>query len=144
MKILIKFFITKVVFFMEDYLIDSSFLVALFLEGDVHHTEILNFFDDLSKGSIRFYVSHRVLEETATVLVYKGNKQICNKFIDFIENDMRFQLIEDNHQEELKFYRKQMNNRISFVDASLIYLANVFNLKILTLDKDLIKISKQF
>jgi predicted nucleic acid-binding protein len=122
------------------YLLDSSFLVALFLADDIHHQKILEVFDEFSKENVMFYVPCRIIEETSTVLTYKGNKNMSNKFIDFVEQDQRFLLIENNHSKELEFYRYQITQNISFIDASLIMIANDYSLEILSLDKQLMKI----
>jgi len=126
------------------YLLDSSFLVALFLEDDVNHDKVLSLFESFEKNKIMLYLLHRIIEETATVLTYKGNRKISNRFLDFIEKDIRFRIIENDHHEEISFYKKYITRNISFVDSSLVYQSNILDMNILTLDKELIKIARLF
>ncbi len=129
---------------MQKFLLDSSFLVALFLENDVHHEKVLNFFIAIPQHGVLFFVSQRVIEEVATVLTYKGGKNVSEKFLDFIDNDELFRILDNDHHNELDFYRNQILDNISFIDASLIYQSGLFDLEILTFDKELIKIAYSF
>jgi hypothetical protein len=64
-----------------------------------------------------------------------------NYFFDFIKNDDRILILEDNHNDEIEFYNK-LEYKISFIDSSLIFQSMKFNIPILSYDKELLNISK--
>lgn len=121
------------------YLIDSSVWVALFLSFDANHAKAQNLITALSGG---IYVSYGVISEVLTVLTYKHSKSQANSFIDYITDNADIILINDDFLEEVRFF-KNLDKKISFIDASLIYLSKKLNLTIVTLDKELGRIVKE-
>ncbi len=123
---------------MQQLLVDSSFFVSIFLDNDVNHIKSLDF---INNWKYIYYVTQRVIEETSTVITYKRSKMQSNYFFDFIKNDDRILILEDNHNDEIEFYNK-LEYKISFIDSSLIFQSMKFNIPILSYDKELLNISK--
>ena len=126
----------------NSYLLDSSLLVALFLDYDTFHNDASEIFDALRKQNSSFYVSHRVIEETSTVLTYKGSKEIGNKFLEYVFQTTDIIVIENNFFAEISFFQNHIQQSISFVDASLLYQAGTLHIQILSFDKQLLAIAK--
>lgn len=119
-------------------IIDSSVWVALFLDFDSTHKKASEIFSQI-EGSI--YLPYCVINEVATVLAYKHSKMQADSFLDFITDNEDIIIIGDEIANEINYYR-QIEKNISFTDAAIIYLAEKFNLLLITFDKQIIKIIK--
>ena len=47
------------------YVVDTSVLVARFLESDAHHSKVLAYWDNLEKGHCRFHIPALAIVESA-------------------------------------------------------------------------------
>ena len=122
------------------HLVDSSVWAALFLEKDSQHAKAAN---KIKRQRGTTYVPYCVANETATVLAYKHSKEQANRFLSFIENARDIEIVEDNFQEEVAFYKK-LNTRISFTDTVLILLSQKLGAELVTFDKQLERLAKRF
>ena len=122
------------------HLVDSSVWVGLYLSNDSLHQKAIALYESLPSQNV--FTTPRVIEETITVLAYKGSLPIALQFIKFI-NSQAVDIITMDHKQLLGFYLEQ-NKRISTVDASLIYLAKDKQLQLHTFDKQLQRIAKKF
>jgi len=120
-------------------LLDSSVWVALFLDFDTQHTKAERLFLKL-QGKI--YLPYCVVTEVTTVLAYKHSKEQANQFISFIEQNQDIELLDDIVAEEIRFY-KFLQARISFVDATLLFLSKKLNTRLVTFDQQLQRLSQQ-
>lgn len=114
--------------------------MALFLGFDTHHREAARIMEGVGDNSI--YLPYSIASETVTVLTYKHSKKQAEAFIDFVKSDVRIIFLNDDLVSELDFY-KTVRRRISFADASLIYLARTRGVSVVSFDKQLLgEISK--
>ena len=121
------------------YLIDSSVWVALFLDFDSQHKKAAKIFSQIDG---KMYMPYNVIVEVATVLTYKHSKKQADNFLEFIIDNKDIILIENQTLPEISFFKK-VNSRISFTDASLIFIAEKMNLTLITFDKQIIKVIKK-
>lgn len=120
-------------------LVDSSVLVALFLDFDTQHTKAERVWRQL-QGHI--YIPYCVANEVITILTYKHSKQQADKFIDFLAGVDEIEVIEDTFQREAEFYKK-LNARVSFTDAALILFSLRLQAGLITFDKQLERLAKK-
>jgi predicted nucleic acid-binding protein len=114
-------------------IIDSSVWIALFLDFDSQHEKAIKLMSTIDGVLI---VPYCVATEVITVLTYKHSVEQALGFISYIENNNDIELIENNIDEEIKFFQKKQK-KISFTDHSLWYLAKKHNAELLTFDKQL-------
>lgn len=117
--------------------IDSSVLVAIFLESDIHHVFCLSSFS----GSLDQYLMPiSVVHETATVLCYKSSKQQADKFLEFLKSASMFVVTEDTIRSQIGFFMN-IPDRISFTDTALLLLCKDHQASLRTKDIQLIKLA---
>lgn len=121
------------------HLVDSSVWVGLFLDFDVQHRKAVQLVHKL-KGVL--YIPYCVLNEVATVLVYKHSKAQADQFLDYIAQNRDIKLVSDSSKEEIRFYRT-ISHRISFTDAALLYLSETLDAELITFDRQLNRIAKK-
>ena len=121
------------------HLIDSSVWVALFLDFDANHKKAMEIFSQIND---KIYLPYCVISEVATVLTYKHSKEQANGFLEFISDNEDIVLINNEIKNEVDFYQ-EINKRISFTDASLVFLAEKFGLLLITFDKQIISLIKE-
>lgn len=119
--------------------LDSSVWVALFLDFDTQHKKAAYLFAGLT-GAI--YLPYCVISEVVTVLAYKHSKEQADSFITFIEHNKDIELIQDNAQKELEFY-KSLAARVSLTDSTLVLLSQNLNADLITFDKQLERLSRR-
>lgn len=117
-------------------IIDSSVWVALFLNFDINHQKSKALIEKLNRP---IFLPYSIVAEVATVLTYKHSKKQADNFIDYITGNQDIILINNDLNEELRFF-SSLSKRISFADASLIYLSQKLGAKIITFDKQLARI----
>lgn len=120
-------------------LVDSSVWVALFLDFDTQHAKAERIFARL-KGEV--YLPYCVANEVITILAYKHSKAQADRFIAFIEGNRDIALMNDDTIDELTFY-KSLAAKISFTDAALLLFSGKLKAKLITLDKQLERLSRE-
>ncbi len=113
---------------------DTSFLVAFYHEIDSNHQEAVSLMQKHEHEGL--LISDYVLGETATVLLYKKKLESSLKFIEMAEETESVKLLkfsEQDFQQILDTFRKQ-KHQLSFIDASVVYLARNMNLAVLCFD----------
>ncbi len=119
--------------------LDSSFLVALFHEGDTLHGQALEDARQFESRRERFVISDSVLGETATVLLYNADLIRSKAFIEYaLENYDLFLPQRDDLAQILDIFLQQ-KKEISVVDASVIFLARNLHGIPACYDKNLLK-----
>ena len=121
------------------YLIDSSVWVALFLKFDSNHKKAEEI---ISKLEGKIYLSYNIIVEVTSVLTYKHSKKQANNFLDYIEDNEDIILFENELKPEMEFFRK-IDQKISFVDISLVFLSKKLNLDLITFDSQMISLAKK-
>ncbi|MBI5051365.1 PIN domain-containing protein [Candidatus Micrarchaeota archaeon] len=118
-------------------LLDTSFLVAFFNEEDSQHQKALEDMKNVEK-EIQL-LSNYVALETATVLRNKKDLRLACDFLEGIraKDKLRiYTLNELDFEGTYKIFRNQKSS-LSFIDASIVYLALETNSKIATYDSDI-------
>ncbi len=119
-------------------IVDSSVWVALFLDFDTQHNQAQKLIQKLEN---LIYIPYCVVIETTAVLTYKHSKKQADQFLDYIRDNKDFKIIDDIALEEIEFFQK-LQQRISFVDAALIFLSLKLNARVVTLDRQLNRLAK--
>ncbi len=104
-------------------IVDSSALVALFIENDEHHPAALKGFTD--KTIPLFVIPDRILEETLNVLIYRLGIEFALNVLGKIKANQRFSILplsEVEHAEVLQTMGA-LRKKISFEDYLLVYLS---------------------
>lgn len=122
---------------MSRILVDSSYLIALFRKDDLNHSLAIENRDVLNNPC---FVTNLVISEVLTVLAMKTKDMELVKLAFNYIND-NFTLIKEFHTHNFNYnvfslftqYNHEKYN-LSFVDTSLVYLADVHGFKLLTLD----------
>lgn len=126
----------------QTYIIDSSYLLA-YLFPDEENSQVQLFFNKYKEQNIQLIASPMLPFEVingfqAGILTkrlnYKVALQLCKKFLE-----LPIQLRDVNF---LKVFKLSASHKMSFYDASYLYLAQSQNLPLLTLDKHLIPFSQ--
>ncbi len=102
-------------------IVDSSALVALFIENDEHHPAALKGFTD--KTVPLFVIPDRILEETLNVLIYRLGINFALTVLEKIKANQRFSvssLSQTEHAEVLETMAA-LRKKISFEDYLVIY-----------------------
>ncbi len=119
--------------------LDTSFLVALFNDEDSFHSKALSDFVEV-ENEIQL-ISDYIALETATVL---RNKKGLSAAVSFLNGIQATKKIEIHHFDTSEFQLiskifKEQVEQISFIDASVIYLAKQTNSTVATYDKGILK-----
>ena len=121
------------------HLVDSSVWVALFLDFDTQHHKAEQTIQKLT-GTI--YVPYCVIAEVTTILAYKHSKKLADNFIEYIHDNKDLKIINNEALDEMDFYTT-LPDKISFVDAALIFLSGKLDAKLVTFDKQLERVAKK-
>jgi predicted nucleic acid-binding protein len=119
-------------------IIDSSVWVALFLTFDTNHQKAKALIGKIARP---IFVPYSVVAEVTTVLAYKHSKKQADNFIDYINGNRDIILLNNDLNEELRFF-KTLKKRLSFTDASLMYLSQKLGVSMITFDKQLARALK--
>ena len=123
------------------YLLDSNLIIAYFRPSEDKYDTACQFIDPLESFAIHDYV----LAEVATVLQLREGHEVAKRAIDFLQSTegLRFlRLSQDELEMTLDLFLRQ-EDKISFVDASLLILGRERDLVLATLDQDLVKCGKK-
>ncbi len=122
-------------------IVDTSFLVALFIPEDELHEKALN---EIENNNIELIIPDRVIEETFTVMCYKKGLDYALDILEKlkINKDVIIRTINEEEFELIINLAKKLKKKLSFVDYVVIYLALNDRYKILCFDDQIIKIFK--
>jgi predicted nucleic acid-binding protein len=123
------------------YIFDSSFLLSLYILEDVNHKKALDIFATLPDNSI-FYINELTYIELLTVITYKKWFNFISKMKTFIQDSNTF-FINSWNLEYIRYF-EMLWKKISIVDISILYDSNKYDCKILSFDKEILKIEKKF
>ena len=117
----------------ESAVVDSSVLVALFIDGDSNHARA---YEIISMAAGHLYVPYIAVEETASILTYRLSKGLADQFITFIQNDARIVVVDSAVERDMETFLKT-HKRISFADISIMSVASHMGLRLITFDKQM-------
>lgn len=129
---------------MKTYIFDTSFLISLMDIDDINHKKSLDIVSDIEiwNNKNKFYINDIILNETYTVLNYKKWFDFLEKFDSFLE-EIQTIYLSWNNDEYISFFK--LNKWIvSVADSSVVFDVFKYNLSILTFDKKMIKLGKDF
>ena len=126
----------------KKFIADSCFFIALLLEKDSCHEKAVFLMDAVDQDNQIMLLLPRIIEETITVFTYKKEYQALTNFLILIREKENIEYIENNHNEELRFFERN-NERISFIDSSLLHHSKKLGVPIISFDKKLITLSKR-
>lgn len=121
-------------------IIDSSFWVALFLPQDSNHDIAVKIAKEIDIVNQTVFINNFVIEETLTILTYKGTKNIAAEFLNAM-NDIGILYTSSSIDEHIGYFYVT-KHKISFADHSIIFDAIKYNLHLITFDKQQEKIWK--
>lgn len=121
--------------------LDSNIWIASFDNSDSTHKQSLELFKQLSIDDI--LLTEYIILEVTTILKQNKSSKIANKFIQRV-TDLNISLLKskDFYQKTLSLFQSLEENKLSFVDTSLLYLSKEYEIK--TFDKNLQKALKNF
>jgi predicted nucleic acid-binding protein len=114
-------------------IIDTSIYISAFKKDDSQHLDAVVFLESCTDTIV---LTQIVLQETLTVLTYKHTLEAAHIFLDFVNNDPRFVLVETNLMQEIAFWHS-LSKRISIIDASVIYTAHSYQIPLETFDLEM-------
>ncbi len=118
---------------------DTSFLISFYDKDDSNHSRAVELMRQYEKG--RILINDYVIGETATVLLYKKGFDAALRFISIIEETGTFKIIHMGNPDFdscISTFKKQ-KNQLSFIDASVVYLAQLLGEGIATFDENMLK-----
>ena len=118
------------------YTFDSNIYIWGFLEWHESEIESTNWLSNVEEKIIIPYI---ILSEVLTILTYKSNKDLANKFLNFIESDERFVIVHTDIEESLLLW-KNIPKNIAHADIVLLYTALKYWAELITYDKQLKKL----
>lgn len=122
-------------------IVDSNYLFALAKKSDSLNSIALEFKLKLENFPILYLDD--VLKEVQTLVSVRFSHKDSFNWIDSIyqneyKRDRQYNLSSVEYFEVLNYWRSLKVTRLSFVDAEILYLADKYNFKVLTFDKEII------
>ncbi len=118
---------------------DSNIWIAYLNKSDSTHKRAVKLFQETSVEDI--LVTEYLLLEIVTVLKQVRGYKFAQKFIrQVVDADISFLESKNFYPQTLLLFQSLKENKLSFVDVSLLYLSEEYEVK--TFDKDLQKMIK--
>ena len=122
---------------MNNYILDSSFLLSLYFVEDINHKKAVNIFSELTSSDI-FYINELTYSELLTVSCYKKSFAESQNMKDVIQSLGVF-FVNSGTFEYISLF-EYLEKRISVVDVSIMHDALKYDCEILSFDKELLNI----
>ncbi len=119
--------------------VDSCVWIALFLDFDTEHERAEKILSGI-KGNV--FVPYCVISEVATVLTYKHSKAQADSFLAYLEYAENLVVVENKTREECAHFVSHPQG-ISFTDSALLFLSKKLGAKLITFDKQLLRLAKK-
>ncbi len=124
----------------SSYLIDSSVFVAFYAEGDSCHADAVAILNEIESAEL--LVHSYVIQEVVSVLTYKLGVTVAKKFIADMQQANNISLLPVDAQRDIKSFSAR-NKKISLVDSVLIDVSQIWQVPLITFDKELHTLAKQ-
>ena len=121
-------------------IVDTSFLVSLFLTFDVNHGNAVAL---MHETEYALKVPAEVIAELYTVLAYKANPGYALDVTEVIFHDTAYQPAGYLDQAAVLSFLKKCGSKISFTDAAVLTYSIAASEEILTFDRQLAKLGKR-
>lgn len=115
--------------------LDSDFLIALFLGDQPNHYKAQQIFESIKSGQL--YVINLVHYELATVISYKFSHHLAVQVLNDMNNlPIKFVEIDRSMEDDIwsEFFQHK-KKRVSFVDCANLVIAQKGKMKIASFDK---------
>ena len=112
-------------------LVDTSAFYALEDESDAHHGNAMVLRDGLLAHRFQLFTTNLVLSESITLLGMRLGARHASRFADNAYGSDRLRVLrltEDVERATLERYRRYADGTLSFTDASLIEMADRWNI----------------
>lgn len=120
-------------------ILDSNVFIAFYSRDDSLHDEALALLSELEDYEI--LVPYCVIQEVATILTYHFGKSLADCFIRDLEDSDNIFLIQADLHSAMDFFLSQ-KKKLSFIDFTLLHLAQLHQASLLTFDKQLHRLYK--
>lgn len=127
--------------------LDTNVLVALYNKKDLLHKRALKVFKILSAQKARLVISNYVLLEIYTILSQRAGKRKAIEFGRMVRSKKPFlikRITEELEEKTWEIFKKIKDKNLSFVDCSVIAVVLQEDCQLLSFDKKIIKLKKQF
>lgn len=128
----------------ERVIVDANIWVAYFDRNDTLSDHALSLLKDIFNQNTRIVVTDFVIQEVMTVLLYKNKHHAAELFFQFVDDEVSIEIFHCDrtllHQTILFAAKKIWKPKCSFTDWSLAFLSHHFNMKLLSFDKQLLRI----
>jgi predicted nucleic acid-binding protein len=124
-------------------ILDSNIWIAYLNMNDSQHAKADMIFIETERSGSKIVLSEYLILEITSVLAMKVSKQSADDFLKLaLNNSDIVNIASDNNffEEVVSLFKKQKNQKLSFVDVSLLYLSK--NFKVATFDENLQKAIK--
>ena len=121
--------------------LDTSFLVSLFLAQDSNHQDA----EDLAQKNLdeQLLLPEPILHETLTVILYKSGIEKCREVYDRLVHNKQIEVVRfnQNESEEMAEMFLDQKTKLSFQDISVVYLSKKSKSKALAFDTGILKLT---
>lgn len=124
---------------------DSSVWVALFNDKDSQHEKAKNLIlVAKEKNKELVVIPEHIVAETASVLLLKSGKETAEAFLEATLDNFAARILLSDPElfwGTFSLFRKKENKKLSFVDASLLFLSSKY--EVVSFDRELEKAIKK-
>ena len=124
----------------KNFLLDSSFLVSLWLPDDSNHENAARLFLEISTGTL--LVHPYVIQEVITLLTYKRKTKEVETFLRFVSESRNIIILPVHIKNEIEVFKKY-KQKMSFTDVVLVGVANMLGVELVTFDKQMLRLFKK-
>lgn len=122
------------------FVVDSNVFIAFYNQADAQHEDAVSILQEIENETIIVYPY--VIQEVATVLVYRFGITVARKFLNDITNAHNVLLPPVEVIGDIEYF-SSVNKKISFTDSSLVRIAKRMNAGLITFDKQMIALLKK-
>lgn len=121
------------------FIIDSSVFIAFYHRDDTQHADAVRVMGELSGKTM--IVHPYVIQETATVLMYRFGIILAKRFISYIRNSSNIILPLVEIKRDIDHFTLN-TKKMSFTDVALVSLAKSMGAQLLTFDRQMLSALK--
>lgn len=128
----------------ERVIVDANVWIAYFDRNDSLSDHARSLLKSIFDQEGRIVITDFVIQEVMTVLLYKNKHHAAELFFQFVDDE---DLIEIFHCDRTLLHqiihfaaKKSWKQKLSFTDWSLAFLSHHFNMKLLSFDKQLLRL----
>ena len=126
-------------------ILDSSYLIAFFLEEDFHHVKAIDRAETDSQSAESWIIPDPILFESLSVIRYDQGAPAARKALERLMSNQNIQIYQFNSRERTAIFELFFSSSysISAADATVAYLCKQMRAPALTYDENLLKVIAQ-